>query len=63
MFRRILILVIGIAIGYAYGFGDAQHHDKPVTARVLDRIGGQVRDYANSEATVGSEAATGKEKP
>lgn len=55
MFRRILILLIGIAIGYAYGFGDAQHHAEPVTSRVLDRMGGQVRDYANSEATVGSD--------
>ena len=55
MFRRILILALGIAIGYAYGFGDAQLHDKPVTSRVLDRMGGQVRGYANSEATVGQE--------
>ena len=55
MFRRILILALGIAIGYAYGFGDAQLHDKPVTSRVLDRMGGQVRDYANSEAAVGQD--------
>ncbi|HEX6629997.1 MAG TPA: hypothetical protein VF048_02860 [Gemmatimonadaceae bacterium] len=55
MFRRILILMIGMAIGYAYGFGDAQHHDRPVTSRVLDRMGGPVRDYANREATVGND--------
>ncbi|HEU4628824.1 MAG TPA: hypothetical protein VFS08_03735 [Gemmatimonadaceae bacterium] len=55
MFRLIFILVVGIAIGYTYGYRDARQHSKPVTSRVLDRIGGPVRDYANSEATVGSD--------
>lgn len=53
MFRLIFILIVGIAVGYTYGYRDARQHEKPVTARVLDRIGGQVRDYAKSEATVG----------
>lgn len=39
MFKFIVVLVIGIAIGYFYGFDDAKRHDENVVERVVDRVG------------------------
>jgi len=39
MFKFIAVLVIGIAIGYFYGFDDAKRHDENVVARAVDRVG------------------------
>jgi hypothetical protein len=39
MFKFIAVLVIGIAIGYFYGFDDAKRHDANVVVRVVDRVG------------------------
>jgi hypothetical protein len=39
MFKFIAVLVIGIAIGYFYGFDDAKRHDENVVVRVVDRVG------------------------
>ena len=34
MFKFVVVLVIGIAIGYFYGFDDAKKHDENVVERV-----------------------------
>jgi hypothetical protein len=39
MFKFVAALVIGIAIGYFYGFDDAKKHDENVVTRVVDRVG------------------------
>jgi hypothetical protein len=39
MFKFIVALVIGIAIGYFYGFDDAKRHDDNIVTRVVDRVG------------------------
>lgn len=39
MFKFVAALVIGIAIGYFYGFDDAKKHDENVVERVVDRVG------------------------
>ena len=39
MFKFIVVLAIGIAIGYFYGFDDAKRHDENVVERVVDRVG------------------------
>ena len=39
MFKFIVVLVIGIAIGYFYGFDDAKRHDDNIVTRVVDRVG------------------------
>ena len=39
MFKFIVVLVIGIAIGYFYGFDDAKRHDENVVERVVERVG------------------------
>ena len=41
--KYFLILAIGVAIGYGYGFQDAKKHQKSVVSRVLDRVGGSNR--------------------
>lgn len=43
MLKFIFVLVIGIAIGYFYGFGDAKKNDENVVTRVVDRVGGSSR--------------------
>ena len=43
MFKFIVVLVVGIAIGYFYGFDDAKKNDANVVERVVDRVGGSNR--------------------
>jgi len=40
MFKVLFILALGIAIGYGYGWKDAQKHEKHVAERIVERIGG-----------------------
>ena len=39
MFKFAVVLVVGIAIGYFYGFDDAKKHDENVVERVVERVG------------------------
>ena len=53
MFRLLLILALGMTIGYAYGFRDARAHEKTIVARTLDRVGkvgGEGRKYSAGDA-------------
>lgn len=53
MLRALLILALGMTIGYAYGFRDALTHDRTVVARALDRVskvGGDGRKYTSGDA-------------
>jgi hypothetical protein len=48
MFKIIFLLALGLAIGYAYGFQDAQTHEKNVVSRLVERVGGDNRhSYSN----------------
>ncbi len=49
MFKLLVILAIGIAIGYGYGWKDAQIHDKAIYERVVDQIGGSNRDLVRND--------------
>lgn len=49
MVRLLLVLAIGVAIGYMYGFGDAQQHDRDVVVRFMDRVGGDARSYSSND--------------
>jgi hypothetical protein len=44
------VFVVGIAIGYFYGFGDAKKNDENVVTRVVSRVGGGVTNlpFANA---------------
>ena len=49
MLRTLLILVVGVAIGYFYGFHDAQVHRHDIVARAVQATGGSVRgDVGNN---------------
>ena len=39
MLKFIFALIVGISIGYFYGFDDAKKHDENVVSRVVDRVG------------------------
>jgi hypothetical protein len=43
VFRTFVLLAIGVAIGYTYGFKDARRHEKMVVERLLDRAGASAR--------------------
>jgi hypothetical protein len=49
MFRVLLILAVGIAIGYFIGFGDGQTNEKNVVVRTIERAGGTARDRVGND--------------
>lgn len=49
MFKFAFVLVVGISIGYFYGFDDAKKHDDNVVTRVVDRVGGSNRGKYNND--------------
>jgi hypothetical protein len=48
--RYILAIAIGVCAGYTYGFTDAQHYDKPIVTRIVDRVGGKDRENFMNDA-------------
>ena len=60
MFKFFLILALGIAVGYGYGWKDAQVHEKNVAERIIDRIGGDNKDMMNSDADAVTRSVVGK---
>ena len=49
MFKFALALVVGISIGYFYGFDDAKKHDENVVTRVVAQVGGNSRGKYNND--------------
>jgi len=49
MFKYAVLLAIGIAFGYSYGWKDAQEHDDHIVTRTVDRIGGESRGKYSSD--------------
>jgi hypothetical protein len=49
VFRFLVLLFVGVAIGYNMGFRDARKHKQPVQERVLERIGGSTRGKYNQD--------------
>ena len=43
MFKFLFILVVGVAVGYSYGWKDAKTHKQNVVERVVNRVGGKNR--------------------
>jgi hypothetical protein len=41
--KTLLILAVGVAIGYSYGYKDAKQHDQTVYERLIDRAGAAAR--------------------
>lgn len=49
MFKFLLILAFGVAIGYGYGWKDAQQHDRNVAERLIERVGGETRERMGND--------------
>jgi hypothetical protein len=45
MFKFAIVLVVGISIGYFYGFDDAKKHDENVVTRVVAQVGKKGENY------------------
>lgn len=56
--KLLFILLVGIAIGYGYGFSDAQTHDKNIVSRLVDRAGGSHRDRYTNDIDARMDKAT-----
>jgi hypothetical protein len=41
--KKVLLLLVGIAIGYFVGFKDARSNDETIVARLVTRVGGDHR--------------------
>ncbi len=60
MLKYVFVLVVGIAIGYFYGFGDAKKNDENVVTRVVDRVGGSNRGKYGNDIDAKMQAAEGR---
>ena len=49
MFKYIVILCIGVAIGYTYGFRDAKTNTENVVERIVARVGGSSRENVKTD--------------
>ena len=49
MLRLLIVLVVGLVIGYSFGFKDAKVHKHNIAVRMLDRAGGSTRDKVGSD--------------
>ena len=47
--RYVILLVIGVCIGYQFGFHDAQQNDKTIVTRIVERLGGVTRDHMKND--------------
>jgi hypothetical protein len=45
----LLALIVGISIGYFYGYDDAKHHTKNIVERTVDKVGGKNRDRMSND--------------
>jgi hypothetical protein len=49
MLRYVILLVIGVCVGYGLGFQDAKQNDENVVARLVMRVGGNNRENVKTD--------------
>lgn len=49
MLKYVILLVIGICVGYSLGFQDAKQNDQNVVARLVTRVGGANRENVRTD--------------
>ena len=57
MFKFLFILVVGVAVGYSFGWKDAKTHKQNVVARVVSRVGGKNRGAYDTNIDAQAESA------
>ena len=60
MFKYLFILAIGIAVGYSYGWKDAQINTQHIAERLVERIGGD--NKKNMDADVDAKMRSAEKK-
>ena len=45
MKKLLVVLMIGLAAGYFYGFSDARANSKNIVSRAVERVGGKGENY------------------
>jgi hypothetical protein len=53
--RKLLLLAVGVAIGYFIGYSDARKHTKHIVERTLDKVGAGTRKSLDNGADRRSE--------
>jgi hypothetical protein len=49
MLKYVILLVIGVCVGYGLGFQDAKQNDENVVARLVTRVGGSNRENVKAD--------------
>jgi len=49
MLKYVILLVIGVCVGYSLGFQDAKQHDENVVERLVGRVGGTNRENMKTD--------------
>jgi hypothetical protein len=49
MLKYVILLVIGVCVGYGLGFQDARQNDENVVARLVMRVGGNNRNNVKTD--------------
>ena len=49
MLKYVILVVIGVCVGYGLGFQDAKQNDENVVARLVMRVGGNNRDNVKTD--------------
>lgn len=49
MAKFLIALVVGLAVGYGYGFKDAKQHPENIVVRIVSRVGGDTRDRVKTD--------------
>jgi hypothetical protein len=49
MLKTLFVLLLGIVIGYAYGFNDAKKNEHSILARAVGKVGGASRDKVKND--------------
>lgn len=62
MMKYILLLTVGVAIGYTVGFRDAQVNNRTIVSRVVERIGGSNRANFDNDLDRQSEAVSAESR-
>lgn len=60
MFKYLFFLAIGIAIGYSYGWKDAQINTQHIAERLVERIGGD--NKKNMDADIDAKMRSAEKK-
>ena len=58
MMKFLLILTVGVVIGYGVGYRDAKVYGRSIVTRTVERIGGSNRENFNNDLDGRSEAVS-----